>query len=172
MNETQPLPTDALPDERAAFEARFPVPGGVSWSGSGYVVKNDYINPYSCDRFIGQWVAWQTRAAIAGTARREDMIDMDAKRFLEDPDVQGESGLNTYYSRDLVLEMLDAAIDEALAAEQDAERKPMTSKQMEAGREAIFSTGNPYCPCDSKTFRKVAEWVERHHGIAAQGDKP
>ena len=44
------------------------------------------------------------------------MIDMDAKRFLEDPDVQGESGLNTYYSRDLVLEMLDAAIDAALAA--------------------------------------------------------
>lgn len=44
------------------------------------------------------------------------MIDMDAKRFLEYPDVQGESGLNTYYSRDLVLEMLDAAIDAALAS--------------------------------------------------------
>ena len=29
---------------------------------------------------------------------------------------KGESGLNTYYSRDLVLEMLDAAIDAALAA--------------------------------------------------------
>ena len=42
---------------------------------------------------------------------------------------------------------------------------PLTAKQMESGREAIFSTGNPYCPCDSKTFRKVAEWVERHHGI-------
>lgn len=42
---------------------------------------------------------------------------------------------------------------------------PLTAKQMESGRDAIFSTGNPYCPCDSKTFRKVAEWVERHHGI-------
>ena len=42
---------------------------------------------------------------------------------------------------------------------------PLTPKQMDSGREAIFSTGNPYCPCDSKTFRKVAEWVERHHGI-------
>lgn len=44
-------------------------------------------------------------------------------------------------------------------------RKPLTTAQMEAGREAIFSTGNPYCPCDSKTFRKVAQWVERHHRI-------
>ena len=46
---------------------------------------------------------------------------------------------------------------------------PLTPKQMESGREAIFSTGNPYCPCDSKTFRKVAEWVERHHGIKQGG---
>ncbi len=46
---------------------------------------------------------------------------------------------------------------------------PLTAKQMESGREAIFSTGNPYCPCDSKTFRKVAEWVERHHGIKEGG---
>ena len=44
-------------------------------------------------------------------------------------------------------------------------RVPLTAAQMAAGREAIFSTANPYCPCDSKTFRKVAEWVERHHGI-------
>lgn len=55
------------------------------------------------------------------------MIDMDAKRFLEDPDVQGESGLNTYYSRDLVLEMLDAAIDAALAA---APAQPDNNLQM------------------------------------------
>ena len=46
-------------------------------------------------------------------------------------------------------------------------RVPLTAAQMAAGREAIFSTANPYCPCDSKTFRKVAEWVERHHGITA-----
>ncbi|GAA6121501.1 hypothetical protein [Acidovorax sp. FG27] len=46
-------------------------------------------------------------------------------------------------------------------------RKPLTLAQMEAGRESIFSTSNPFCPCDSKTFRKVAEWVERHHRIAA-----
>lgn len=46
---------------------------------------------------------------------------------------------------------------------------PLTDAQMEAGREQIFSINNPYCPCDHKTFRKVAQWVERHHKI---GIKP
>ena len=40
---------------------------------------------------------------------------------------------------------------------------PLTKDQMERGRDQIFSINNPYCPCDSKTFRKVAEWVEAHH---------
>lgn len=45
-----------------------------------------------------------------------------------------------------------------------AARKPLaglTREQMEAGRHQVFSTNNPFCPCDSKTFRKVSEWTER-----------
>ena len=45
-----------------------------------------------------------------------------------------------------------------------AARKPLTGltrEQMEAGRHQVFSTNNPFCPCDSKTFRKVSEWTER-----------
>lgn len=49
---------------------------------------------------------------------------------------------------------------------------PLTPAQMEKGRDQIFSINNPYCPCDSKTFRKVAEWVERHHGINGLEVKP
>lgn len=47
---------------------------------------------------------------------------------------------------------------------------PLTDAQMEKGRDQIFSINNPYCPCDRKTFKKVAQWVERHHqiGITAQ----
>jgi hypothetical protein len=44
-------------------------------------------------------------------------------------------------------------------------RKPLTVEQLEKGREQTFSTNNPFCPCDSKTFRKVAKWVEAAHGI-------
>lgn len=43
--------------------------------------------------------------------------------------------------------------------------EPMTDEQMEEGRERIFSVNNPYCPCDRKTFAKVARYVERFHHI-------
>lgn len=51
---------------------------------------------------------------------------------------------------------------------------PLTDAQMEKGREQIFSVNNPYCPCDRKTFKKVAQWVEAHHAAmltAAQEQK-
>lgn len=37
----------------------------------------------------------------------------------------------------------------------------LTDEQIEQGREAIFSTNNPFCPCDSKTMRKAARWAEQ-----------
>ena len=53
----------ALPDERAAFEAQFPVPGGVHWDGTEYVVKDSHVSSYRCNRFEGQWEAWKARAS-------------------------------------------------------------------------------------------------------------
>jgi len=50
------------------------------------------------------------------------------------------------------------------------ERKPMTESEMLEGRERTFSVDNPYCPCDRKTFMKVARYVEAFHGIF--GGKP
>ena len=37
----------------------------------------------------------------------------------------------------------------------------LTDGQIEDGREQVFSTGNPFCPCDAKTMRKAARWAER-----------
>ena len=53
----------APPDERAAFEAQFPVPGGVHWDGTEYVVKDSHVTSYRCNRFEGQWEAWKARAS-------------------------------------------------------------------------------------------------------------
>ena len=50
-------------DERAAFEAQFPVPGGVHWDGTEYVVKDSHVSSYRCNRFEGQWEAWKARAS-------------------------------------------------------------------------------------------------------------
>lgn len=44
-------------------------------------------------------------------------------------------------------------------------RGPLTDAQIEAGRQRVFSTNNPFCPCDSKTMRKAVQWAERAHGI-------
>ena len=69
-----------------------------------------------------------------------------------------------------------AAQIEALRAEVAAlKRKPLTDAEIEAGRDAIFSTNNLFCLCDSKTMRKVVRWAERAHKIdaamAAKGPK-
>jgi len=45
------------------------------------------------------------------------------------------------------------------------QRKPMTDEQIEKLREKTFSTGNPYCPVDSKSMRKAARAIEAAHGI-------
>lgn len=37
----------------------------------------------------------------------------------------------------------------------------LTSKQIEAGWHATFSTSNPYCPCNLKSFTKAVRWAER-----------
>lgn len=50
--------------EREAFEAKFPPPSGVTWGVDGYEVEDSRMDSYRCDRFVGQWAAWQARAAI------------------------------------------------------------------------------------------------------------
>lgn len=45
------------------------------------------------------------------------------------------------------------------AAQQPAV-EPLTDEQIEQGRKAVFSTDNPFCPCDSKTMRKAVRWAE------------
>ena len=46
-----------------------------------------------------------------------------------------------------------------------AQRKPLTDEEIEKLREKTFSTGNPYCPVDSKSMRKAARAIEAAHGI-------
>ncbi|SSW64356.1 hypothetical protein AVE30378_01058 [Achromobacter veterisilvae] len=45
-------------------------------------------------------------------------------------------------------------------------RKELTPTQIEAGWHQTFSTSNPYCPCNLKSFTKAVRWAEC--AIAAQ----
>lgn len=42
-----------------------------------------------------------------------------------------------------------------------ADAGDLTPKQIEAGWHQTFSTSNPFCPCDLKTFTKAVRWAER-----------
>ena len=48
------------------------------------------------------------------------------------------------------------------------ERKPLTDEEIEKLREKTFSTGNPYCPVDSKSMRKAARAIEAAHQIGVE----
>lgn len=61
------------------------------------------------------------------------------------------------------------SMDAALTTPQPVVRKPLTDEQIEKLREATFSTGNPFCPCDSKTMRKAVRAAEHAHGITKGG---
>lgn len=59
-----------------------------------------------------------------------------------------------------------------LTAERDAyellaDRRPLQPRDLDKLRDETFSTGNPFCPIDQKSFDKVAAAVERAHGIKA-----
>lgn len=71
LRNAAPQPAPAPLSEREAFEAKFGVPGGVRWDVDGYVVNDDYLNSYLCNRFVGQWKAWQARAALAAQGGRD-----------------------------------------------------------------------------------------------------
>ena len=117
----------ALPDERAAFEARFPVPGGVHWDGTEYVVKDSHISSYRCNRFEGQWEAWKARAShgqAPATAQAAESVQKDAARYrwLRDTsNADDPSHMIALHIReeqnDASLSGIDAAIDAALAAQ-------------------------------------------------------
>lgn len=83
LPEVSPAPAQPGQEvEREMFEAEFPVPGGVRWDGAEYVVSDSYVNSYRCDRFIGQWAAWQARAARAAPQPAPD-VPSDAEWIAE-----------------------------------------------------------------------------------------
>lgn len=47
---------------------------------------------------------------------------------------------------------------------------PLTDAEIEQGRHETFSTSNPFCPCDSKTFLKAARWTERRLASEAENE--
>ena len=113
---------------------------------------------------------------IAGRLPRRPMAPVEPAQAgeLPEPDAvfycSEDTGYLTQYRNppsnltDGDVAMYEADTVRSLISAAPAARKPLTGltrEQMEAGRHQVFSTNNPFCPCDSKTFRKVSEWTER-----------
>ena len=97
----------ALPDERAAFEAQFPVPGGVHWDGTEYVVKDSHVSSYRCNRFEGQWEAWKARASHGqAPAETGNSVSAQADSVQEDA-----ARLDHLHSTGSTIEMLPGEVD-------------------------------------------------------------
>jgi hypothetical protein len=50
---------------------------------------------------------------------------------------------------------------QAECAPREAQPVALTDAQIEAGWRQTFSTDNPYCPCNLKSFTKAVRWAER-----------
>ncbi|WP_254632491.1 hypothetical protein [Achromobacter denitrificans] len=50
-------------DERAAFEAKFPLPAHCQWIGNGYAATE--YNAWDAHKHTDRWDGWQARAALA-----------------------------------------------------------------------------------------------------------
>ena len=77
--------------------------------------------------------------------------------------VMDRGSQDTAYSE--MLRLLDLSTQQA--AEIERLRAALTDEQLCGKWEETFSTRNPFCPCDLRTFTKVARAIERAHGIGA-----
>jgi hypothetical protein len=48
----------------------------------------------------------------------------------------------------------------ALSPSNEANDARLSATDIEAGWHRTFSTGNPYCPCNLKSFTKAVRWAE------------
>ena len=58
-----------------------------------------------------------------------------------------------------------AALAKSQPVEQGEPVRPMSDEQIEKLRGQTFSINNPFCPVDSKSFRKAVHAAEYFHGI-------
>ena len=53
------------------------------------------------------------------------------------------------------------AANEMTTPAESVEQRALTPEQIERGWQDTFSTNNPFCPCDLRSFTKAVRWAER-----------
>lgn len=100
------------------------------------------------------------------------LSELSVTRILLDV-VPGEDGMGEeVYARSVkdveeVLADMGERLEDQEGKMRSLVRRPLSDEEIEAGREATFSTSNPFCPCSDKTMRKAVRWAELKHGITS-----
>lgn len=159
MNENESrVGGEALPDERAQFEATFQVPGWVQWNGSKYEVKEGWENSYVAERHGGRWEGWQARSALKQASDPTPALI----------EVTREDGNN--YCRILTLLGMEeegdpvAAVERLLASPQAGASDP-TPEQAALGAE-MLAYGNV------RSLEEARAWADQAQREGLRGSYP
>lgn len=77
-------PVTTVEDERARYEAQFPKPEALKWTGAEYeLVDRDCVNSYFVDRWVGGWRAWLARAALSTAAVKAAEVPLSNDEALD-----------------------------------------------------------------------------------------
>lgn len=93
--------------ERAAFEAKFPVPSNTVWTGKGYAPTA--YNAWSAVEFCNKWVGWQAARATPSPAPMPE-------RQAEPTDAQVSEAVRAYVNAGKRGKDLTGAMRAAVAA--------------------------------------------------------
>lgn len=144
--------------------------GGLECLGMEHWVQNNTDEL----KWFDELVAASQQSAQGGDAHpfacavRSLQLPGDGFTLAFDPECVEHYQTNTYKGqRTHEVFPLYKAVPSAAKDVEDV--KPLTSKQIEAGWKATFSTDNPYCPCNLKSFTKAVNWAERAIAAANAG---
>ena len=136
--------------------------------------KKDEALKLALDALEAKGDAWIVLERKAKAAIREALAEQPAQqepvawRLWDEDPLGGTDHRWAYYDKSDFVDGVDPTKHfkvEPLYTSPPAQRKPLTDEQIEKLREKTFSTGNPYCPVDSKSMRKAARAIEAAHNI-------
>lgn len=143
----------ATEDERLLFEAWM---RGHCWALSAIWDGNTYRGTAEdgncvCPKAMNTrqlWAVWRDRAALA----QAESVGPELRHR-----IRVHLSNRYYYSHKEFCEKLDEIMTAALA--QPAKPVELSDDEIKAGWEKTFSTNNPYCPCNLKSFTKAVNWT-------------
>jgi hypothetical protein len=106
-------------------------------------------------RRLAQIVAWPASQARADAGKDAALTDEQIRDIW-----LRETGFDEQAAPFAILEFARAILAANKEPPERAEPRALTDAEIEAGWHQTFSTSNPYCPCNLKSFTKAVRWAQ------------